>query len=150
MKDKKILVEGETMKKFLKYFILFSIGGITYTIIEILSRGFSHWSMAIVGGVAFLACGLINEILHWETPLWKQSMIGGGLITLLEFFSGIILNIILKWDIWDYSNFKIHLFGQICLKYSIIWCLLAVVAIIVDDYLRYWLFGEEKPRYRYI
>lgn len=138
------------VKKFLKYFILFAIGGITYTIIEITSRGFSHWSMAIVGGIAFLACGLINEILKWETPVWKQAIIGGGLITALEFVAGIFLNLILKWDIWDYSHFKIQFLGQICLKYSIIWIFLAVVAIIVDDYLRFWLFDEEKPRYRFI
>ena len=138
------------MKTFLKYIILFIIGGITYFIIEVTSRGFSHWSMAFVGGIAFLACGIINEILRWETPLWKQAIIGGGLITILEFFSGIILNLVLKWNIWDYSHFKIHLLGQICLKYSIIWCLLAVIAIVVDDFLSYWLFGEEKPRYRFI
>lgn len=138
------------LKLSLKYSILFVIGGITYAIIEIISRGFSHWSMAFVGGMAFIACGLINEILEWKTPLWKQALIGGLLITILELIAGIILNIILKWDIWDYTNFKLNFFGQICLKYSFIWCLLAVVAIIVDDYLRYWLFEEEKPRYKLI
>lgn len=142
---------GENSNKIvLKYFILFAIGGITYFLMEVMSRGFSHWSMAFVGGIAFIACGLINEILKWETPLWKQSIIGGLLITLMELISGIIINIIFKWDIWDYSDFKFNFLGQICLRYSLIWCLLAVIAIVVDDYLRYWLFGEEKPRYKFL
>ncbi|HCL02760.1 MAG TPA: hypothetical protein DHW61_10180, partial [Lachnoclostridium phytofermentans] len=59
------------------------------------------------------------------------------------------LNIILKWDVWDYTNYKINLLGQICFPFSFIWCLLALLAIIMDDYLRYWLFQEEKPRYRF-
>lgn len=128
--------------------ILFTIGGLIYIMIELLYRGDTHWSMAIVGGVAFICCGLINEVIHWETPLWKQALAGGGIITLLEFFSGILINLILKWDVWDYTNYRWNLLGQICLPFSILWCFLAVVAIIFDDYLRYWLFSEEKPRYR--
>lgn len=135
---------------FLKHIILFLVGGLIYICIELLYRGDTHWSMAIVGGLAFVFCGLINELLHWQTPLWKQSLIGGGLITVLEFVSGVIFNIILKWDVWDYTNYKINLLGQICLPFSILWCILAIAAIILDDYLRYWLFQEEKPRYRFM
>lgn len=144
------LIEKQIFKIIFKHILLFFIGGLIYICIELLYRGDTHWSMAIVGGLAFVSCGLINEILSWETPLWKQSLIGGGIITALEFTSGIILNIILKWDVWDYTNYKINLLGQICLPFSIIWCLLAILAIILDDYLRYWLFQEEKPRYKFI
>lgn len=144
------LIEKQIIKIIIKHILLFLIGGLIYICIELLYRGDTHWSMAIVGGLAFVSCGLINEILSWETPLWKQSLIGGGIITALEFTSGIILNIILKWEVWDYTNYKINLLGQICLPFSIIWCLLAILAIILDDYLRYWLFQEEKPRYKFI
>ena len=42
-----------------------------------------------------------------------------------------------------------NLLGQICLPFAVAWLALAAVAIVLDDYLRYWLFGEEKPRYRW-
>jgi len=57
------------MNKLLKYFILFIIGGSIYIGLEILWRGYSHWTMGILGGICFIALGLINEILSWETPL---------------------------------------------------------------------------------
>nr|WP_295678244.1 hypothetical protein [uncultured Lachnoclostridium sp.] len=144
------VMEKRFIRILLKHIILFLIGGLIYICIELLYRGDTHWSMAIVGGFAFVCCGLINELLSWQTPLWKQSFIGGGVITVLEFISGIILNIILKWDVWDYTNYKINLLGQICLPFSILWCVIAIVAIILDDHLRYWLFQEEKPRYKFL
>lgn len=144
------VMEKRFIRILLKHIILFLIGGLIYICIELLYRGDTHWSMAIVGGFAFVCCGLINELLSWQTPLWKQSFIGGGVITVLEFISGIILNIILKWDVWDYTNYKINLLGQIYLPFSILWCVIAIVAIILDDHLRYWLFQEEKPRFKFL
>ena len=58
---------------------------------------------------------------------------------------GVILNIWLKLDIWDYSREPFNLYGQICLFYALIWFLLVPFNIYVDDYLRYRLFGEKKP-----
>ncbi len=132
------------IKIVLKHAVLFLIGGLLYICIELLYRGDTHWSMAVVGGFAFVSCGLINEVLSWKTPLWKQSLIGGLIITILELISGIILNIILKWDVWDYTNYKINFIGQVCLPFSILWCFLAIVAILLDDYLRYWLFKRKN------
>ena len=57
------------MNKLFKYFILFAIGGSIYIGLEMLWRGYSHWTMGILGGICFIALGLINEILNWETPL---------------------------------------------------------------------------------
>ena len=73
------------MKKFLKYPILFSIGGFTYYMIEIISRGFSHWSMFILGGLCFVIIGSLNEILGRKTTLFPQMLLGAGIITLLEY-----------------------------------------------------------------
>lgn len=132
---------------FLKRIILWSIGGIIYYLLETLFRGFSHWSMMIVGGICFVCIGEINEIISWTTPLWKQGIIGSIIITTIEFLSGCLLNIILKLNVWDYSNIPFNLLGQICLPFTILWFFLSIIGIILDDYLRYWLFHEEKPRY---
>ncbi|WP_066714059.1 putative ABC transporter permease [Clostridium sp. Marseille-P299] len=136
------------LKTLCKYIVLYLIGGLIYITLEILYKGDSHWSMVVVGGLAFLLCGLINKGLDCTLPLWQQGIIGGALITLLELIAGIIINIILKLDVWDYTNYKLNFLGQICVPFSILWCLLAIVAIVVNNYIRYFLFGESKPHYR--
>ena len=124
------------------------IGALLYMWVEILYRGYTHWTMGVVGGICFLLIGLINEYLSWETPLWLQGIIGASIITVLEFISGVVLNIWLDLGIWDYSKIPFNLLGQICLTFTIAWFFLSIAAIILDDYLRYWLFKEEKPRYK--
>ena len=104
--------------------------------------------MVLVGGMAFYLIGCINEHIKWDMPLYRQMAIGTAIITVLEFMAGIIVNIILGWDVWDYSNVPLNILGQICLPFCIIWFFLSLPAIIADDYLRYYLFGEEKPHYK--
>lgn len=103
--------------------------------------------MILVGGLAFYFIGCINEYIEWDMPLYKQMLIGAMIITTLEFIAGIIVNIILEWNVWDYSNVPFNILGQICIPFCIIWFFLSLSAIVLDDYLRYWLFGEEKPHY---
>lgn len=137
------------LKQIGKYLILLCIGGVVYCSIELIQRGRTHWTMFIVGGLCFIFCGAINEILSWNTSIWLQMFYCSIGITVIEFVSGVIINIILGWNVWDYSNQPLNLFGQVCLLYSFLWYLLSLVAIIIDDYLRYFLFKEEKPRYNW-
>lgn len=136
----------------IKELILFIIGGLIYFIIENIFRGFgnSHWTMIIVGGICFVLVGLINEFFDWNDSLIMQTIVSAFIILSIEFFAGILLNIILKLNIWDYSNNLFNLLGQICLKSYIYWLILSPIGIIIDDYLRYWLFKEEKPHYKLI
>ena len=136
------------MKAFLKYVMLFTIGGSIYYDIECIYRGYSHWTMAILGGICFVLIGGINEYISWDTPLWKQGLIGSAIITSLEFITGCIVNLWLGWNVWDYSDTPFNILGQICIPFSIIWFFISLLAIIVDDYIRYWIFGEEKPKYK--
>ena len=133
-----------------KHSILFTIGGVLYYFLEFLYRGHSAWQMVLVGGFCFVLIGLINEFYTWTIPLWLQGLISAVVVTSVEYISGLILNIWLKLNIWDYSNLPFNLQGQICLYYAILWIFIGVGAIILDDWLRYWLFGEEKPKYRLI
>lgn len=136
------------MRTLWKSLILFGIGGFLYYLIECLWRGYSHWTMFIVGGMCFLLIGSINEVFDWDMPIIHQMFYSSLMITIVEFFAGLLLNVILNLNIWDYSNMKFNLMGQICLMYSILWFFLSAAAIILDDYLRYWLFDEEKPQYK--
>lgn len=138
------------MKQLSKALGLFAIGGALYYLIEILWRGYSHIGMFVVGGICFILIGLINEYLSFKTPLWKQQLIAAFIVTGIEFIAGLILNVWLRLNIWDYSNLPFNLLGQISLQYSILWFLLSLPAIVIDDWLRWWLFGEEKPHYRFI
>lgn len=138
------------MRRAVKPLILITIGGLLYVLIEHLWRGYSHWTMFFVGGMAFWMIGCINEYIDWNMSLWKQMAIGSFIITCLEFVSGFLINIVLKWQVWDYSDLPLNILGQICLPFSIIWFLVSLLAIIADDYLRCWLFGEEKPHYKFI
>jgi uncharacterized membrane protein len=137
------------MNKILKFISLFLIGGSIYFLMETIWRGYSHWSMFILGGICFVIIGGLNEYYGWDMPFLKQCLIGAAVITGLEFLTGLIVNKMCGWAVWDYSGLPLNIMGQICLPYSLLWFVLSGVAIIIDDYLRYWLFGEEKPHYNF-
>lgn len=130
-----------------KAMVLFSIGAVAYALIEVLWRGYTHWTMAVLGGLLFLLIGGINEYFPWDMPLCHQVIIGSLLVTGAELIAGIVLNIWLGLGIWDYSEMPFNVLGQICPQFAAAWAALSFVAIVLDDYIRYWLFGEDKPRY---
>ena len=131
-----------------KYMILFAIGGMAYFLLEVLVRGYSHYSMFLCGGAWFLCGGLLNENMKIKMSFISQMVLSALIITALEFITGLIVNIWLKMDIWDYSQLPYNFMGQICLLYSIFWFLVSSVAIVLDDFLRYKIFNEEKPHYK--
>ena len=133
-----------------KYFILGIIGGAVYVLLEMLWRGYSHWTMFLLGAVCFILIGLVNEVFEWDTPLILQMFCGCAIITALEFVTGCIVNLWLGWEVWNYSQYKFNVLGQISLRSSVGWYFLSLVGIVLDDYIRYWFFGEEKPRYKII
>lgn len=138
------------LKICLKLLVLAVIGGAIYVGIEMLWRGHSHPSMFILGGLCFVSIGLINELFPWELGIVWQALIGGTLVTCLEFITGVIVNIWLKLGVWDYSGLPLNILGHVCLPFYFAWVGLSVVAIVFDDYLRYWFFGEEKPHYKIV
>lgn len=137
------------MKHFIKYLILLMVGGTAYYGIEIVARGFSHWTMFLVGGICFVLVGIINEVTP-KIPLLQQMILSAAIITAIEFVSGCILNIWLGLNIWDYSDEVGNVLGQICPSHTLYWFLLSLVGIVLDDYIRHYFFGEEKPSYRFV
>lgn len=129
--------------------VLWGIGGLLYVLCEFVLRGRSHWTMFLVGGLCFWLIGLINEVIPWDMPIWQQCIIGALIITVIEFIAGCIINIWLGWQVWDYSGLPFNILGQVCLPFTVLWCILAAVGIILDDYLRYWLFGSDRPHYKW-
>ena len=130
-----------------KYLFLLDVGGLLYILIELIWRGRSHWTMFLLGGICFIYLGLINEVLPWSMPLWQQILIGAIGITILEFLTGCVVNRWLGWGVWDYSNLPGNLLGQVCPQYFVLWLPVALAGILLDDWIRYRRFGEERPRY---
>lgn len=127
--------------------ILLIIGGIIYIGIELLYRGHTHWTMGIVGGLCFVAVGLLNEGLPWHMCFETQMLCGGAIITCVELIAGCVLNLWLHLDVWDYSKLPGNVLGQICPQFAAIWVVLSAVIIPLDDWLREKLFGEPRQKY---
>lgn len=135
-------------RKWFEYFVIFMFGSVAYMLIEMAYRGRTHWTMGIVGGLSLLIIGFLNEGLIPVTwGIIPQGIISSVIITMMEFVTGCICNIGLGWAIWDYSEMPLNILGQICLPFSLIWIVLGIVAIFIDDLIRHAIFGEEWPHY---
>lgn len=108
--------------------ILFSIGALGYGLIEILWRGYTHWSMLGAGGICFMIFGEFADKIKKFNLLFR-AIIGGLIITFVELFFGIVFNVILKKNVWDYSKMPFNIAGQICALYSCFWAFLSIIFI---------------------
>ena len=112
------------MKPLGERMLMFLLGYFIYSLIEILARGYTHWTMAVVGGTVLVFLYDVN--LRLQAPLWQRCLLGALFITAMEFTVGVIDNLVLRWGVWDYTTVPLNLLGQICLPYSLMWCLLAI------------------------
>lgn len=123
-----------------KCFVLFFLGGAAYAVLEIAFRGHTHWSMFIAGGICFIF--LYAIAVNFQAALWQKAILGGLIITAVEFLVGVVVNITLRWDVWDYSHHNFNLYGQICLVFSLLWSILSVPAIALCRIIDKYLFGR--------
>lgn len=123
------------------------IGGTLYVLLETLWRGHSHWTMFLLGAFCFVSIGLLNEI--WpRMPVPAQMAAGALIVTAAELATGLVVNVRLGWDVWDYSNLPGNFMGQICLPYTAAWFALSGAAIVAEDGLHRLFDGaarETKP-----
>lgn len=136
------------MKQLNKYAFLMWFGGSFYVTLETFWRGYSHWTMFVLAGVVFIAIGLLNEIWSWETSLYLQVAVGTVIATIGEFITGCIVNLWLGWNVWDYSELPFHILGQITPQFILLWIPISLLAIVLDDIIRWRFFNEERPRYQ--
>ncbi len=113
------------MKKYKKYAIITIVGGLYYFLLEVLWRGYSHWTMIMTGGACVLFLYLINDKLS-SVPFLARCALGSLIITAAELAVGLVVNVWLGWDVWDYSDKSFNIMGQICLNSSLIWFLLCI------------------------
>lgn len=123
-------------KKILSNLLLMWIYGSSYVTIEVFYRGYSHWSMFLIASIIGFLVGSINEI-YKNMSIIKQALIGSVIATILEGITGLIVNVWLHLGIWDYSNlWGSFFFNQCNIFFVMIWFLLCILCIFLDDCLR--------------
>ncbi len=131
----------------IKYFALFSIGGLLYGLMEVSWRGHSHISMFVAGGICFLLIGYVAK--KYETlGLIAQCGLCALLITSVEFLAGVVVNLWLGLNVWDYSAMAGNFFGQVCPQFSALWYLVSIPAIYLHGWLGRVMFGEVRSPVR--
>ncbi len=116
------------MDKTKQYFIVFFFGGLLYGLMELSFRGRTHWTMVLTGGAAFLIIYIINTEYVFLN-FFLRCALGCVVITVLEFGVGMIVNVIFKLDVWDYSQMRFNILGQICPSFTALWFLLNIPAV---------------------
>ena len=109
-----------------RYTAFFIIGAFGYAAIEIIWRGHTHWSMALAGGLCFILFSLVAEGFA-ESPILVKAILCAIGVTLVELVFGLIFNVTLGMDVWDYSYMPFNLMGQICPLFSLFWVGLALI-----------------------
>ena len=120
------------MRKTWEILDLFAIGGCIYGMIEVLWRGYTHWTMTALGGAMFVLFGKMNQLLPKSMPLLQRGVLGGACVTAAEFAAGCLLNRRLHLKRWDYSHLPFHVLGQICLPFSLCWGALSMAGMLLN------------------
>ena len=62
------------MKKLSEYLLIWAVGGCIYYTFEIVFRGFSHWTMFVLGGLCLVFCtaqvGREDGGIRWESRFY--------------------------------------------------------------------------------
>lgn len=101
---------------------------------KFINRGFLTGPFTPIYGFGAI---LIIRSLKWIENLYGNNyisvlmciVISTLLVTILEFITGLALEKIFKTKWWDYSDDAMNIMGYICLKYSLLWGMLAFLLI---------------------
>ena len=125
------------LMKYGKYPLLFCAGGLGYTGLELLWRGWTHSAMFFAGGTCFLLLGRLKN-----QPPWIKAVAGAGIITAVELAVGLLVN--RDYLVWDYRDCWGNILGQICPGYSLLWIPVSGAALGLHALVKRWT-GENFP-----
>ena len=117
----------------MEFLTVYLMGAVLYGGIELLFRGWTHWTMLLLGGLCFTVMYLLSAA---PLPFWAKLLLSALCITVLEFCAGYLVNITLGWQVWDYSANAMNVMGQICPLYTLIWLLLSVPGLLLCSFMR--------------
>ncbi|MBE6711113.1 MAG: hypothetical protein J6C42_14200 [Clostridia bacterium] len=130
-----------------EYVCVFLAGGVIYSLIELLWRGFTHWSMTLAGGVCVLLIHCFNQRMR-KRSMALRCGVGCAVITAVEFAAGVLVNLVLGWNVWDYSAMYGNVLGQICPAFSCMWFLISFPACGFSSLARWFFDGIETNENR--
>jgi len=122
------------MFSFKELIFVYTVGGVLYSLIEILFRGYTHWSMVLTAGICFLLFYIMNFTLN--VGLVGKCALASFIITSFEFIVGYFVNLVFKLNVWSYAGIPYNYLGQICLLYSGIWFLFGIPMTFLSNYIR--------------
>ena len=105
----------------------FLIGAVGYPLLELLFRRRTHPSMALAGG---LSAAAFHRISRTGACLAVKALAGGAVVTVIEGLCGLVFN--RRHRIWDYRRMPLSWRGQVCLPYTLLWCIMAWLWMLTD------------------
>ena len=105
----------------------FLLGATAYPLLEILTRGRTHWSMSLAGG---MSAALFHRIARMRRSLWQKALLGGAAVTTVEALCGVVFN--RRHQVWDYRQEPLNWRGHICVRFTALWCLMAGAWMCLD------------------
>lgn len=139
-------------KTIIKKIGLFLTSGYIYYFIECLYRGYSDISMFILAGLLAVFCiDIPNNIYGFDLDYTIQILISTILCTIGEGCCGLIVNVWLRQNVWDYSQLiGTFFFGQCNIFFVFAWALLiGLIGIPYCDAYNYYICKiGEKPYYK--
>lgn len=124
---------------FFYYILLFAIYCFMGWTLEVIYRSIAQRKFVNAGflfgpfiPIYGLGAFIIIVMQHFfqDGHLAARFIVFGLAITLMEYLAGFLSEKIFKMKLWDYSEKKFNLHGHVCLHFSIIWALLALVFLI--------------------
>ena len=133
--------------------MLFILCGTIYYVIELFYRGYSHTSMFFLAGLLGILCiDTPNNIFGYDLDYSVQILISTTLCTIGEGITGLIVNIKMGLNVWDYSSLPFTFFcGQCNLFFVFAWMLIigCFGIFFCDAYWYYICKDGEQPYYKF-
>ena len=138
------------LKHLFRMVMLFVLVGVIYCVIEILYRGYSHWSMFLLAGFLGVFCiDMPNNIYSFGLDYRWQVLISTILCTIGEGLCGLYVNVYKGWEIWNYSSLPFSFcHDQVNLFFIFAWALLiGLIGIPFCDWVNYVIFKIDPAPY---
>lgn len=138
------------IKYLISFLFIYTFSGLTYYLVEIVYRGYSHWTMFVCAGICGLGLAMVNDGgYRFETDYRIQVTTGAALCTFLEFIVGKLFNS--NYDIWDYRGMfgTLKIFdNQVNLLFVGVWIIITAIAIPMLDLIQWQLGVGQMPYYK--
>lgn len=94
---------------------------------KFVNRGFLHGPICPIYGICTLT--IIGILQSFNKNIFILFIIATIVISTIEYITGYLLEKVFRTKYWDYTEDPFNLHGRICLHFSLMWGMLAVLAV---------------------